>query len=408
MNLNVSDTADSTKYVSSVSESDGKITVARESFSPLLTLTAGTTANAPKIKTTVAGNVSADIELTKASVGTNGVYGVTRLSSAINSSDETVAATPKAVKDAIESLDIAEITNTAGKTVATIDEADGKVSATFQDISITSAQISDSNAANKVLKLNASGLIDSAYLPSYVDDVIEGYFYNDAFYEEAAHTNAITGESGKIYVDLGGGRAIYRYSGSAFVEIPASPISDIQINGASIINNSVATVPLASDSTYGVVRTAGPSYGLEYSSAASGNLLRISPASSVNIKQGNAGYRAITPDNQHESVFYGLAKAAGDSTQAASENAVGTYTTDAQGAIRTMIGAGTYSKPSGGIPATDLAETYLTQHQSLSGLAPTESPEFTTQITIGNTTLTEAQLQALIAMLPENEEPQGG
>lgn len=43
-----------------------------------------------------------------------------------------------------------------------------------------------------------------------------------------------------------------------------------------------------------------------------------------------------------------------------SNNAVGTYTTEAAGAIRTMIGAGTYSKPAGGIPAADLAETYLT------------------------------------------------
>ena len=302
MNLNVSDTADSTKYVSSVSESGGKITVARESFSPSLTLTAGTTANAPKIKTTVAGNVSTDIELTKASVGTNGVYGVTRLSSAINSSDETVAATPKAVKDAIESLDIAEITNTAGKTVATIDEADGKDSATFQDISITSAQISDSNAANKVLKLNASGLIDSAYLPSYVDDVIEGYFYNDAFYEEAAHTNAITGESGKIYVDLGGGRAIYRYSGSACVEIPASPISDIQINGSSIVSNYVATIPISSTSALGIIKMPTYDRGLELVN----DTITIRPATETQIKSATNYYCPVGPARQHISVFYGF------------------------------------------------------------------------------------------------------
>jgi deoxyribose-phosphate aldolase len=43
-------------------------------------------------------------------------------------------------------------------------------------------------------------------------------------------------------------------------------------------------------------------------------------------------------------------------------NAVGTYTTEAATAIRNMIGAGTYSKPAGGIPAADLAETYLTSH----------------------------------------------
>lgn len=170
MNLNVSDTADSTKYVSSVSESGGKITVARELFSPSLTLTAGTIANAPKIKTTVAGNVSADIELTKASVGTNGVYGVTRLSSAINSSDETVAATPKAVKDAIESLG----------NVATLDE---------------------------------NGRVPASQLPSYVDDVLEG----------TLATFPSSGETGKIYVDTSTNTS-YRWSGSQYTKV-ASDLS---------------------------------------------------------------------------------------------------------------------------------------------------------------------------------------
>lgn len=41
---------------------------------------------------------------------------------------------------------------------------------------------------------------------------------------------------------------------------------------------------------------------------------------------------------------------------------------------------------------------------SIEGLAPTASPTFTTQITIGSTTLTEAQLQALIEMIPSGEE----
>ena len=41
--------------------------------------------------------------------------------------------------------------------------------------------------------------------------------------------------------------------------------------------------------------------------------------------------------------FYGLAKAAGDTTQASSSNAVGTYTDDAKTAIQTMIGVPTMS-----------------------------------------------------------------
>ena len=69
-----------------------------------------------------------------------------------------------------------------------------------------------------VAPLNSSGLIDSSYLPSYVDDVIEGYLSNGKFYKESGHTTEITGESGKIYVDLTSLKT-YRYTGSAFVVI---------------------------------------------------------------------------------------------------------------------------------------------------------------------------------------------
>lgn len=63
--------------------------------------------------------------------------------------------------------------------------------------------------------------IDSSYLPSYVDDTIEGYFHNNKFYKESAHTTEITGESGKIYVDLHTEKT-FRWSGSTYVEISAS------------------------------------------------------------------------------------------------------------------------------------------------------------------------------------------
>jgi peptidoglycan hydrolase CwlO-like protein len=65
------------------------------------------------------------------------------LSDAINSNDSTVAATAKAVLDALQSLDITQITNTAGMTIKTIDETDGKVSATFQNIEITESQVTN-------------------------------------------------------------------------------------------------------------------------------------------------------------------------------------------------------------------------------------------------------------------------
>lgn len=62
-------------------------------------------------------------------------------------------------------------------------------------------------------------MIPSTQLPSYVDDVIEGYYSNGKFYKDQKHTTAITGESGKIYVDLDPSAKFeqYRWSGTAFI-----------------------------------------------------------------------------------------------------------------------------------------------------------------------------------------------
>ena len=70
-------------------------------------------------------------------------------------------------------------------------------------------------------ELDSSGKVPAAQLPSYVDDVLEGYLYGGNFYKESAHTTEITGETGKIYVDLSTSKT-YRWSGTAFAEISAS------------------------------------------------------------------------------------------------------------------------------------------------------------------------------------------
>lgn len=69
--------------------------------------------------------------------------------------------------------------------------------------------------------LDSTGRVPSSQLPSYVDDVIEGYYYNSKFYKEESHTNEITGESGKIYTDIKTNKT-YRWSGTAYTEISAS------------------------------------------------------------------------------------------------------------------------------------------------------------------------------------------
>ena len=97
-------------------------------------------------------------------------------------------------------------------------DSDGKtISADLSDRIPTSAK----GANNGVAELDANGKVPSAQLPSFVDDVIEGYYYNGNFYEDSAHQTIITGEAGKIYVDLATEKT-YRWGGSAYVEISES------------------------------------------------------------------------------------------------------------------------------------------------------------------------------------------
>ena len=81
----------------------------------------------------------------------------------------------------------------------------------------------DKGATNGVAELDSTGKVPSSQLPSFVDDVIEGYLNDDdgKFYEESGHTTEINGEGGKIYTDLTTNKT-YRWGGSAFTEISAS------------------------------------------------------------------------------------------------------------------------------------------------------------------------------------------
>ena len=113
--------------------------------------------------------------------------------------------------------------------------------------------------------------------------------------------------------------------------IPAVPVQDVQVDGSSIISNGIANIPIASSSVPGVVQ-------LGESLIASSNKLYVNLASSNQIKTATSNYATVPVSRQHESIFYGLAKAAGDITQAASNNAIGTYTMNAQTAIKIMLG----------------------------------------------------------------------
>lgn len=87
------------------------------------------------------------------------------------------------------------------------------------------ANSSHTHAAADITSVNASaitGVIAAANLPSFVDDVIEGYYSSSKFYKtknsDDTYATEIAGEAGKIYVNLNDNKT-YRWSGSAYVVI---------------------------------------------------------------------------------------------------------------------------------------------------------------------------------------------
>ena len=108
---------------------------------------------------------------------------------------------------------------------------------------------SEKGSANGVATLDGNGKVPSSQLPSYVDDVVEGYYYNGQFYTDSAHTQLITPETGKIYVDLNTNKT-YRWGGTTYVEISQSTIhkfigeftvSSTQTTGSVTINHSLGS-----------------------------------------------------------------------------------------------------------------------------------------------------------------------
>lgn len=139
-------------------------------------------------------------------------------------------------------------------------------------------------------------------------------------YSPTVTVTDITGGHRVTVTDADGARSFDVMDGTGSVQ-------DVQVNGVSVLDaQGVANVPVASSSNFGVV-------SIEQSS---GKLLTVS-ASEALCKAGSNSIMPITAAVQHSSAFFGLAKAAGDITQSASSNAVGTYTENAKSKISEML-----------------------------------------------------------------------
>jgi hypothetical protein len=108
---------------------------------------------------------------------------------------------------------VATIVTRAGKGAALTHQ---EVDANFTGLNTELGQkevASNKGVANGYASLDAAGKVPSAQLPSYVDDVVE-----------VANFASLpgTGETGKIYVTIDANKT-YRWTGSTYIEISASP-----------------------------------------------------------------------------------------------------------------------------------------------------------------------------------------
>ena len=186
--------------------------------------TTATAAAAVKVGNDAEGHVVLGTALQKDDVGLGNVD---------NTSDAN-----KPVSTAQQTALNAKLDKTAGVTAVTWDSTNKKITKTINGTTsdvVTAATLktamalnnvtndaqvkrSEMGVANGVATLDNDGKVPASQLPSYIDDVIEGYYHDGAFYEDSAYTVEIPPESGKVYVDKTT-NLTYRWSGTAYVKI---------------------------------------------------------------------------------------------------------------------------------------------------------------------------------------------
>ena len=194
---------------------NGTITLGSDTITPIPVVT-GETGEVPKFKAD--GTLESSGFTLGKSVPADAVFTDTTYSEATQSAAGLMSSTDKTKLDGIE----AQANKTVVDSSFVADSTNPVQSKVVKAALDNKLETSLKGATNGLAELDSTGKVSSTQLPSYVDDVVEGYFYNSKFYKEAAHTTEITAESGKIYVNLAEGNdqnKTYRWSGSAYVVI---------------------------------------------------------------------------------------------------------------------------------------------------------------------------------------------
>ena len=197
-----------------------------------------------KIQKTQAGSTS-DV-VTLATVATSGSYNDLTNQPTIPEGAEKTSTTPKmdgtaaigsetkfAAGDHVHPSDTSRVPNTRTVNGHALSS---NITITASDVSAipTSAK----GAASGVCPLNASSKIDTTYLPSYVDDVIEAYpragqtELSQNWLSATSGGSALTPESGKLYVLMADSTSYaantqFRWGGTAYVKLADGGVTAI-------------------------------------------------------------------------------------------------------------------------------------------------------------------------------------
>lgn len=156
---------------------------------------------------------------------------------------KAVADEAKARKDADTALG-ARINKEISDRTAADTALDNKLQANIDALEAKhDAFVATKGKANGFASLDANGTVPANQLPSYVDDIIDVYatygksatgeLTNIKLYSDAAHQKAITGEAGKVYINITNGEPPYqfRWTGTIFARADAQVLILGQITG---------------------------------------------------------------------------------------------------------------------------------------------------------------------------------
>lgn len=144
-----------------------------------------------------------------------------------------ITLTPDATNDTVT------IAQTAPTVITSISDEGNYLEFTAYGHPYQAVSVGAKGAANGVCPLNASSKIDSTYLPSYVDDVIEAYprsgqteLSSTWLATGSATGTVITPEAGKIYVLMADSTSYatntqFRWGGTAYVKLADGGVSSI-------------------------------------------------------------------------------------------------------------------------------------------------------------------------------------